>query len=209
MEVSTKVSGINPMENIKNVPGMENFTAEDLVKPIVKLKQKTSEIEAGVPGQFVNTTSNKAYDSIKAILVTYKKDFKDWEDGKGPQLQYEFLALDAETLQPFIFWITGSSVWEAKRILTQAYQASEPLWSSFINIASEKKTNQKGQQYFVWKMNLGEYLSAEQKQFCLDYYNEFGKMVKEEEYDDTVQETKGEEFPTIELEEDEQVAFPS
>lgn len=146
----------------KQIKGMEEFDAEELVVPFIRLIQATSDVKNGNPGQLINSSTNQAFDSLDVVFIGYSKGYVSFEDPKTkekkpPQREYRLLAIDQKTKYPLIFNVTSiTSIGEVKRLLNSFYQASCPMWSEIVRVSGQKRSGKSGIYYALSFENLEE-----------------------------------------------------
>lgn len=164
------------------IPGMEHFDPADLEVPYIKLIQGTSDVKAGRPGQFINTTSNEVFDAKELILISYAKETKTYENKQTgvPDVkeQYRFLAIDPVNKFPAFVVAGGTSLWAAKKYLNQFFQAGMPLFSAVTSISSVSKENKRGLgKYHVVNFEAKGDTPDDLKAFALDFWTKYGKKM--------------------------------
>ena len=171
---------------------MEGFDAGDIVIPMIKLIQGTSNVKAGRSGQFINTNTNEVSDHAELILITYSKEEKDWNDGKGPKPQYKFLALDMVTKMPVFLYVGGTSLWPAKAYLNVFWQQGVPLWYAVTGIASVSKDNKAGLgKYYVMAFEAMSDTDEATRKECYDFYTKYGHKMIDSKFEEDVEEAAG------------------
>lgn len=176
-------TSVDLLADRKPIPGMEHFGADDLIVPFIKLIQGTSDVKDGRPGQFINTTTNKVFDSKEFIIITYKPEYVKFkkDDGTEEEVpQYRILAIDPETKWPVFIVARGTSIWPFKNYLNKFWQEGRPLYSALTGVGSVKKDNKAGKGvYHVLAFEEMQEMDDATIAWCYSFYEKYGKKMTE------------------------------
>lgn len=170
----------------KDIPGMEQFNAEELQIPYIRLIQPTSKTENGNPGEFVNASTNQAFKEVEMVFVCFGKSMVQFEDKKTgekkqPQRQYKLLGINQTTKFPAIFAVSSvSSIIEVKKFLNAFWQEGLPLWSKVIKMTSQKMTGDYGIYYKVNFEIVGDTTEEARKEYASFYEQNAHSILGEE-----------------------------